>query len=54
LQKLVNWEYGIFIAICMAFGSYYGAHYGIQKGEAWTQKIFIFGTILFGLILLLE
>lgn len=39
--QIINWQYAGIILIAMASGTYFGALYGIKKGEVWVEKLFI-------------
>jgi len=41
LHHFIDWYYGVLLLAGMGIGSYFGAAYGIKKGELWVQRLFI-------------
>ena len=46
LHHFIDWQYGILLLTGMGLGSYFGAAYGIKKGERWIQRLFIVVVIV--------
>ncbi len=40
LAGIINWVYGTSLILGMAVGSYFGASYGIKKGDKWVRLLF--------------
>lgn len=51
--QIINWHYAGIILIAMTLGTYFGALYGIKKGEKWVEKLFLSVALLMALYLII-
>jgi uncharacterized membrane protein YfcA len=52
-EHIIHWDYAAVILVAMAAGSYFGALYGLKKGDKWVEKIFLTIAVLMALYLIL-
>ena len=45
IHGIIFWKYGIILLIGSTIGSYYGAAYGLKKGNKWIKQLFVIVVI---------
>ncbi len=52
--NVIHWAYAGTVLIAMAAGTYFGALYGLKKGDKWVEKLFMFIAVLIALYFILS
>lgn len=52
--QIINWHYAGIILIAMTLGTYFGALYGIKKGDKWVEKLFLCVALFMALYLIFQ